>query len=203
MNCANHPLVESVAFCGSCGRALCQECKRDVRGTIYCENCLATRMQNSPLPPALGATGGPSPGVALVLGFIPGVGAAYCGQVLKGLVEVLIFISLMQLADRVEVFGWLVAAFWIYMAIDSYHTARRRQLGLPAEEWFGMGKIKFSAPLWAGLLIGLGVLFLLDNLGVPVFHHISRLWPVLLIALGFVLLQRRISGGGTGTQSGP
>jgi hypothetical protein len=203
MNCANHPLVESVAFCGSCGRALCQECKRDVRGTIYCENCLATRMQNSPQPPALGASGGPSPGVALVLGFIPGVGAAYCGQVLKGLVEVLIFISLWQLADRVEVFGWLVAAFWIYMAIDSYHMARRRQLGLPSEEWFGLGNKKLNTPLWAGLLIGLGVLFLLDNLGIPVFHHISRLWPVLLIALGFVLLQRRMSGGGRGTQSGP
>jgi len=145
MNCANHPLVESVAFCGSCGRALCQECKRDVRGTIYCENCLATRMQNSPLPPALGASGGPSPGVALVLGFIPGVGAAYCGQILKGLVEVLIFISLMQLADRVEVFGWLVAAFWIYMVIDSYHTARRKQLGLPSEEWFGLGNKKVNA----------------------------------------------------------
>src|SRR2546428_3246848 len=104
MNCANHPLVESVAFCGSCGRALCQECKRDVRGTIYWENCLATRMQNSPLPPALGASGGPSPGVALVLGFIFGAGAAYCVQLLIGLVEVLIFSSLLQLAVGVELF---------------------------------------------------------------------------------------------------
>src|SRR3989442_5382678 len=127
MNCANHPLVESVAFCGSCGRALCQECKRDVRGTIYCENCLATRMQNSPLPPALGASGGPSPGVALVLGFIPGVGAAYCGQVLKGLVEVLIFISLMQVAVRVEVFVWFGAPFWLSMVFASFYTARATQ----------------------------------------------------------------------------
>ncbi len=197
MKCANHPLVDSVAYCGQCGKAICVECKRDVRGMVYCENCLAARVQSPSLSPIFGSGGsGPSPGLALGLGFIPGVGAAYNGQVVKGLLQVVIFISLWALAERFDVLGWAVAAFWIYIAIDSYQTARRKQLGLPTEEWFGLGEMKMNASLGAVLLIGLGVLFLLDNLGIPVFRHISRFWPVLLIVVGLILLQRRMGGGG-------
>ena len=45
MNCANHPEVASAAFCRTCGKPLCAACTRDVRGVIYCENCLAARME--------------------------------------------------------------------------------------------------------------------------------------------------------------
>ena len=64
-------------------------------------------------------------------------------------------------------------------------------------EWFGLGEMKMNAPIGAALLIGLGVLFLLDNLGVPIINQISRFWPVLLIVAGFLLLQRRLGGGST------
>jgi hypothetical protein len=40
MNCAYHPEVESVAFCVSCGNAVCSPCRRSVEGSVYCENCL-------------------------------------------------------------------------------------------------------------------------------------------------------------------
>ena len=36
--------------------------------------------------------------------------------------------------------------------------------------------------------IGLGALFFLNNLGLAGFHVVARFWPVVLIALGFVLL---------------
>ncbi len=201
MKCANHPLVDSVGYCGQCGKAICVECKRDVRGMVYCENCLASRVQMPGLSPILGPGGVSSPGVALCLGFIPGVGAIYNGQVIKGMVQVLIFGSLIALADRVggpmdTVFGLGAAAFYFYMVIDAYQTARRKLLGLPTEEWFGLGEMKMNAPVGAVLLIGLGALFLLDNLGIPVFRHISRFWPVLLIVVGLILLQRRMGGGG-------
>ncbi len=207
MKCANHPAVDSVAFCGQCGRALCGECKREVRGIVYCENCLAVRLQSSPLPPLYGPSGGHSPGVALGLGFIPGVGAIYNGQVVKGMVQVLIFGSLIALCDRVgdpleAIFGLGIAAFYFYMVIDSYQTARRKVLGLPTEEWSGLGNLKMNAPIGAALLIGLGALFLLDNLGMPVFHHISKFWPVLLIVVGIILLQRRMEGGGSSSSPG-
>jgi hypothetical protein len=69
-------------------------------------------------------------------------------------------------------------------------------MGQPVPEWFGLGDLKMNAPVGAALLIGLGALFLLDNLGIPVFHHLGRYWPVLLIVIGVILLQKRMGGRG-------
>jgi TM2 domain-containing membrane protein YozV len=163
---------------------------------VYCETCLASRLQT----PTFGPQTGPSPGVALALGFIPGVGSIYNGQIIKAMIQVLIFGSLIALSDRVgspmcTIFGLGAAAFYFYMVIDSYQTAKAKQLGQTTPEWFGLGDMKMNAPIGAALLIGLGVLFLLDNLGIPVFSHIGRYWPVLLIVLGVILLRRRLGGG--------
>ncbi|MBI4164860.1 MAG: hypothetical protein HY508_03890 [Acidobacteria bacterium] len=54
-----------------------------------------------------------------------------------------------------------------------------------------------TAPIGALLLIGLGVLFLLENLGVPVFSSLGRFWPILLILVGVLMLQKRLRGNGT------
>ena len=57
MNCANHPDVEKVAFCRTCGKPLCANCTRAVNGVIYCESCLAARLegvQPNVAPPAAG-----------------------------------------------------------------------------------------------------------------------------------------------------
>ena len=198
MKCANHPLNDTTAYCGQCGRPLCTDCKRDVSGMIYCESCLASRL-HSPLPPWGGVGTGPSPGVALALGFIPGVGAIYNGQVTKAILQVLIFGSLIALGDRVHgpldtIFGLGAAAFYFYMVIDSFQTAKAKSMGKPVPEWFGLTDVKVNAPVGAALLIGLGILFLLDNLGVPVFNQMSKFWPVLLIVAGFLPLQRRLGG---------
>jgi TM2 domain-containing membrane protein YozV len=196
MKCANHPLNDSVGFCAQCGRPICAECRRDVRGTMYCETCLASRLQNPVAPMIYGPGTGPSPGVALALGFIPGVGAFYNGQFMKGMIQVLIFGSLIALSDHVgAVFGWGAAAFYFYMVIDSYNTAKRKQLGQPTEEWLGLGDLKIGPAVGAGLLITLGVLFLLDNLGVRVFQHITRFWPALLILVGLLILQKHLKKG--------
>jgi TM2 domain-containing membrane protein YozV len=197
MKCANHPDVDSVAFCGQCGRPLCAQCRREVRGMVYCETCLAARLQPSTLPPLLGVEGAANPGLALFLGFIPGVGAIYNGQIVKAMVQVLIFGSLIAVANRVgdpfdTIFGLGAAAFYFYMVIDSYQTAKRRQLGQPLEEWLGLGDFKMNAPIGAALLIGLGVLFLLDNFGIPVFQNVGKYWPVALIVIGVILLQRKM-----------
>lgn len=208
MKCAKHPEAESIAFCGHCGRALCGECKHEVRGNIYCEDCLAARLGTSGLSPVLGPGAGPSPGVALALGFIPGVGAIYNGQIVKAVVQVLIFGSLIALSNRVPgpmdvIFGLSAFAFYFYMVIDSYQTARAKQFGQPVPEWFGLGDVKMNAPIGAAVLIAIGVLFLLDNFGIHVFQHIGKFWPVLLIAVGVMLLQKRMSGGGPASGAGP
>jgi B-box zinc finger len=58
MNCATHNDVAAVAFCRTCGKPLCQTCTRDVRGVIYCENCIAARLEGAApaagfVPPAM------------------------------------------------------------------------------------------------------------------------------------------------------
>ena len=119
MNCATHNDVAAVAFCRTCGKPVCNQCTRDVRGVIYCEACLAARMEGAATAPAAGfvppaqtvyppmgsaaSTGprpplntGPNPALAGILaGFFPiGVGAVYTGQYAKGLSHLVIMVLL-------------------------------------------------------------------------------------------------------------
>ena len=200
MKCVNHPSTDSNSYCGQCGRPLCAECKREVSGTTFCESCLAGRLKST-LPPWGGGRGDAnhSPGLGLALGFIPGVGAIYNGQFAKAISQVLIFGCLIALGNRVHssidiVFDLGAWAFYFYMVIDSFQTAKAKAAGQPMPEWFGLQEMKLNAPVGAALLIGLGVLFLLDNFGIPVIDQVGKLWPVLLIVAGFLLLQRRVGG---------
>ena len=248
MNCANHVDVPAVAFCRTCGKPLCSSCVRDVRGVIYCEECLASHLSGAMPPPGTAAvppgappeTGVGSPGLAALLGFIPGVGAMYNGEYAKGFIHVLILGTLIWLCAAMDrgqvVFGLLIGAFCIYMPIEAYQTARARQMGLPPPDPLGLNHL-FSAtgaapnrapgvaasaapvtgtpataapegqsvdaeccppsrvPVGAFILIGLGVLFLLNEMGVLNFDRLWRFWPLVLIAVGVrVLLRRRGMG---------
>ncbi len=152
-NCAKHPDVAASAFCRTCGKPVCSSCARDVRGVVYCEECLASRVAD-PMPPRgayvappPGATqGNPSgeghPGLAAILGFIPGVGAMYNGQFVKGFIHVLIFITFIWLTNNVaDVFGLLVAAWIFYMVFDAYQTAKAMKYGLPLPDPFGINNL--------------------------------------------------------------
>ncbi len=151
MNCANHAEVPATAYCRTCGKPLCSTCARDVRGVIYCEECLASHLSGTMPPPgtsvvppgAQPSTGLPSPGLAAILGFIPGVGAMYNGEFAKGFIHVVIFATLIWMADNVNgaVFGIAIAAFVIYMPIEAYKTARAREMGLPAPDPFGLNNL--------------------------------------------------------------
>jgi Domain of unknown function (DUF5668)/B-box zinc finger len=123
MNCANHADASAVAYCRTCGKALCANCTRPVRGVIYCEDCLGARMEGTPagaagfvpgtvppaatqgrVPPPLpppGSGSGPNPTVAGILaGFFPfGVGPVYTGQYAKGLAHLAIFVLLIAGAN--------------------------------------------------------------------------------------------------------
>ncbi|HKD92531.1 MAG TPA: hypothetical protein VKB56_11520 [Terriglobales bacterium] len=138
-----------------------------MNGVIYCEQCIAERLGTpaaaagapgttvppgmSPMAPvADGHT--PSPGLAAVLGFIPGVGAIYNGQFVKGIAHVAIFIALVWAANRVDWFGFLIACWIFYMVFDAYKTARARELGQPLPDPFGFeslwegGRRAYSTP---------------------------------------------------------
>jgi Domain of unknown function (DUF5668)/B-box zinc finger len=212
MNCANHSNIAAVAFCRTCGKPLCAACTRDVRGVVYCEPCLAARLDGT-VPaagfvppqgvyPPIGAparplTGsGPNPTVAGILGAIPfGVGAVYNGQYAKGLAHLFIFVMLIYGANNAGrwdfVFGIGIPFFIIYQIIDAVRTARAIQAGLPAPDPMGLGHTfsmgeKFDGgkiPVGAVVLIGLGVLFLLHTMGIMEYGF-ERFWPLILIFLG-------------------
>ena len=148
MNCAVHNQTEAVAYCRTCGKALCEECKRDVMGAIYCEPCIAARLQAQPAAPGpviaaptAPPPGTPSPALAGVLGFIPGVGAMYNGQFVKAFVHVVIFVLLIIASNYHWVFG-LMIGFWVfYMAFEAYKTAEARRMGLPPPDPLGLDKM--------------------------------------------------------------
>jgi TM2 domain-containing membrane protein YozV len=237
MNCANHVDVPATAFCRTCGKPLCSSCTRDVRGVIYCEECLASHLSGA-VPPGAAVvppgveppTGAPKPGLAALLGLIPGVGAMYNGEYAKGFVHVLIFATLIWMSNHLsDVFGIVVAAFYLYMPIEAYRTAKAHAMGLPAPDPFGFnnlfksgpppavavpgtasvvppsagnpvvvpqgesvtGEPRSTVPVGAVILIGLGVLFLLDQFGALHFDWIWRFWPVILIAIGIRILMKR------------
>lgn len=167
MNCTNHPDVPVSAYCQFCGKPLCKDCVRSIGGVVYCEPCLAARVQTpgaaypgtsypgtsypgTAQPGASASTGatsiplpsaGPNPMLAGLLGFIPGVGAMYNGQFVKGIAHVIIFAVLTSLANTSPVFGILIAAWIFYQVFDAYQTARARQLGLPLPDPFGLNDL--------------------------------------------------------------
>jgi len=159
MNCATHPDVPATVFCRTCGKAMCETCRRDVRGVAYCEDCIAARVQGTlppqPANPATTASGtqvivtsGPSAGLAGVLaGFFPfGVAPVYMGLYSKGLAHMIIFAALVWGASSVggglePLFGIAIAFFYVYQIIDAVRSAKAIQMGMPAPDPFGLGGV--------------------------------------------------------------
>ncbi len=288
MNCTNHPDQPVAAYCQNCGKALCAACIRPVSSNVYCEQCLAEKLGvgSAPVGAAAGPAipqmpGAPNPGLAALLGIIPGVGAMYNGQYVKAIVHVLVFVVLVGLADSHGIFGIFIAAWFFYQVFDAYHTARARRFGLPVPDPFGLNDLgnrlglhnaapyvpvdpapgqpapgpvppgaapydpfyppppppeaqastgsavpPYGAyppyappytpvdpldpgvpvppppdlqrarrePIGAIVLIGLGMLFLFNTLGLLQFDWIGRGWPLLIIGIGIWMLINRSRG---------
>jgi hypothetical protein len=148
--CAQHPDVAASSYCRTCGRGLCRECERGVRGVVYCEDCLASRVAGpSAMPAAAGVppASAPRPGVAGVLAaLLPfGVGQAYNGQYTRGIVHLLIISVLVWGSGNtgsVEVFfGLGIAAFYFYQIIDAVRSAQHLAAGQPAPDPLGLDSL--------------------------------------------------------------
>lgn len=221
MNCANHQQVTATAFCRTCGKALCEECKREVRGVVYCEDCIVARLGDAMpatvvqgAPAAAVVPSGPNPVLAALLGAVPfGIGAVYNGQYAKGLIHMVIFVSLIVGASNasggLEVMFGMAIPFWvIYQIVDAYRTAKARQFGQPLPDPFGINRMlgypstetapvdaapvssQSQPPIGPMIMIGLGVLFLLRTMGyLP--YSMRGLWGLIVIGIGVYLLLRR------------
>lgn len=277
MDCVNHTGKPATAYCQSCGKPLCGECivsgaqYPGARGMILCSQCVGAWQNANPFVASQGA---PNPSVAAILGFIPGVGAMYNGQFIKGLIHVVIFAVLVSAANVYGIFGLFIAAWVFYQSFEAYHTAKARRDGTPLPDplglndlgnWFSAGaqqpgaapvpgatnpgpqpadpapsattqpgaqgtyappyqapyQTPFGAPytppqagftgqgippvpppplncwsrrepIGAIVLIVLGVLFALGQMDIFSDRIFEYSWPILLIALGFWLVLRRI-----------
>ena len=221
MNCYLHPDAPGSAFCRSCGRALCTVCQRQAEGTIFCPDHAPaeyappreSNVGGEAANPYFAAGTGPaplapvstSPGLAFILGLIPGVGAIYNGQYLKGLVHALFTGLLITILDNTAgssdaLITMLLVAFWIYMPFEAYHTAKRRQAGIVPDEWSSIlphgHRYAGRLPLGPIALIIIGVVYLLNSLNLVDFRGMMRFWPVILIVAGAYMLYSRVGGRG-------
>jgi len=162
MNCAVHTETTATAYCRTCGKPMCPACAHNVRGVVYCEDCIAQHI-GAPAGAAAPAAGfvpagtpavpgasvvvssGPSPGLAGVLaGFFPfGVGQVYTGQYAKGLAHLLIFSFVVWGASSAggnsePFFGIAIAGFYIYQIIDAVRSAHAIRLGQAPPDPFGL-----------------------------------------------------------------
>lgn len=205
MKCAVHPDVDATGYCRNCGKPLCPECARDVRGALYCEHCLAGMVPATQAPPPVKTDS--RPGTALALGFIPGLGAVYNGEYVKALIQVVIFGALIAGLNSemsgayLAFFGVALGCFYFYMPIDAYHVAKARRQGAPgtvgapeaepeSEQFIA---VQDRRPIGAIVLIAMGVAFLLANFGLLPRDWFGKAWPIGLIALGVWLLWDRMS----------
>ncbi len=216
MNCYLHPDTPASAFCRTCGRALCPLCQRMADGTVFCQDHVPVQFTGGPQPgntsssnpytqspPPNAYTAMPvetSPVLAFILGFIPGVGAIYNGQYIKGLVHAVIFgviVSLLSGNDEASAapfLGIMLGAFVFYMPFEAYHTAKKRQMGIVVDEWSSLisqDRIANRAPMGPLILIAVGFLFLLRTFDLLDFRRVGKFWPVLLIVIGAYMLYSR------------
>ena len=137
------------AFCQNCGRPLTSAEVRAVGGHVYCEPCLAARVgavspaaappYGVPYPTPI--PGNHSPLLAGLLGTIPGVGAMYNGQFIKGIVHVLIFIALISATTHFGLLGIAIAVWYIYMIFDAVQTAQAIRMGMPLPDPLGLNNV--------------------------------------------------------------
>ena len=199
MKCAVHTEVDATGFCRDCGKPLCAQCQREVRGALYCEDCVAASLAGNRAAPSE-AKNDVNPGAAAALGLIPGLGAVYNGEYTKAIIHVAIWAGLFSIGATnslgdLSALVWIAfALFPVYMSVDAYRVAKARYSGESIPK-LAAGAI----PIGAVVLIGLGAVALLGNFGLIRSDWIERGWPLILVAIGVWMIVKR---GNTGPSGG-
>jgi hypothetical protein len=200
MKCHYHPEADAAQECRLCSHPLCPACLVQIKGVPYCPDCLAERVESAarPIAPSAPLPDYRSPRTAGWLSVLPGLGLLYLGQYIKALVVVLAFMGAIQFADHTDAGGILVPVVWfgqIFYAVQEARRLNRMKPGQAAVPETTLGD-EHDSPVWGGILIGLGTLFLLDQFDLIRFHEIfEKFWPLLIIGLGLqILLRGRAKG---------
>jgi hypothetical protein len=163
-----------------------------------------------PLPPvpqgvAYGVPARPvkQPLVALALSFfLPGMGQVYNGHTAKALVFFAGFVSSIYLTAEVNgmPFAFFIPFALFYSMIDAYRSAgliNARAAGMAATP----EEDNAESPVWGAVLVGIGLLILLNNFGWLNLASIQRFWPLLLVAAGVAFLRGALQRKGSGNGS--
>ena len=194
MYCSYHPIQSATAHCTSCGRPLCQACDHRIKGRTHCQDCIVAGIEHLQQSRASNQAerDAKSPLGALLLGLMPGLGAAYNGQTIKALVHFSAVAGLIVLADIFNgplevIFSFGAFGFYLYSLYDAQHAARRQRRGedLRLEDERLKASLRSHTNLWGSLLIALGVVSAL-KVFLPV--QLNRFWPLLLVLVGTGLL---------------
>jgi Domain of unknown function (DUF5668)/B-box zinc finger len=203
-------------MCPACARPVhgvlyCEDCLAAITGQAAPAPAYAPPPAAAPQPsanayapppssvamPVARPAGQSSPAAAFILAFIfPGLGAIYNRQYNKGLIHIAIFASIiLGLSSDLDggfkaMLGILLGGFIFYTAFEAMQTAQAKNRGEippdPLESW------SKDRPIGAIILIGLGVLFLLDNFHIFDFIRIGRLWPLILIGVGLYMFRNKL-----------
>ena len=130
---------------------------------------------------------------AALCAIIPGIGAVYNREYVKAVVYFCFFAALCLIAEAVGIFELAAFAFYVFTIIDAYRSAD----AIAKAEASGTlvqteQKENLNLLVWGGVLILLGVLFLLDNLGAIYLRDVVEFWPLLLIGLGVYLVANQL-----------
>ena len=139
-----------------------------------------------------------SPALAGFLSLIfPGTGTLYNGQILKGIIFIIVFAGLVSMQSRGSAqpfIGLLLAGFYIFQIVDSIQSAKiinryaMRREGEDEEAEELPEALKTGSVFWGILLMVLGGIFLLANFGVISYSSIFDLWPLALILVGLKMI---------------
>ncbi len=211
-------------FCRQCGVVLTAETRRVWQGIPHCRDCLekpagavSAEHASAPrfaatveLPPGTSSRLSAPPAVpdeapsallSFIFGCIPGLGAVYNGQYVKGLIHILMFGSLLTVVVEgqvQELYGLLVpllAFLILYQPFEAMRTARALRRGEEVNEFSGIIDLMFGdAPSIAGgvFCTALGVVFFLHALDIWELNDVLPFWPLLLIAFGVYRLFRAV-----------
>lgn len=194
MYCSYHTSSVARVQCASCSRALCSACDHRIKGYPYCQDCIVrgieTLSRSSYAPKPKG-----SARLAALFALLPGMGAVYNRQNIKGIVHFATIVGLFELTGIRLASGLFALAgmgFYVFSIFDAYRTAQLIARGEdPAvdEARFKRSLIKRS-PLIGLLLVVSGLLFVVQIARPFPFITLARLLPVAFILFGGYLLTR-------------
>lgn len=196
MKCVYHPANSASARCSACERPLCPACDHRIKGIPCCQDCIVTGIETLRRNTAAGQRivhhQEKSPLLALLLGLIPGLGAAYNGQNIKALAHFVAVVGLWVLADIFDsplevAFELGGAACYFYSIYDAFRSAQRLRRGedLSVEDDRLKLFLQQRMYLFGGLLICVGALATLDFIFPKLLNHY---WPSLLIIAGVYVI---------------